>query len=92
MGKYLDMIRQHERTQPEEPLTPQRTIDQSSTLRPGAQIEWHRAGSLQHGTVDFVHVDAEGEMWAFCTQGENWAAVNVRCLTHPPVSRDALAE
>ena len=68
-----------------------RRPDTGSTVHPGDSIEWQRAGTTQHGAVDFVHVDAAGDTWAFCTQGENWAAVNVRVITHCPVSRDSVA-
>jgi hypothetical protein len=87
MGKYLDLIRQHERAQPiecvktEAALRQQRAIDPISTLHPGDWIEWHRAGAVQHGTVDFVHVDADGRAWAFVTLGESWAAVNLKFAT-----------
>ena len=79
MGKYLDLIRQHERTQPDEAVRPQPAIDQASTVNPGDSIEWHRAdGSLHRGVVDLVHVDAMGSSWAFVTIGQSWAAVNLR--------------
>lgn len=51
------------------------------TIQVGDRIEWHRAGTVQHGTVDFVHVDADGLVWAFVTIGESWAAVNMKYAT-----------
>ena len=85
MGKYLDLIRQHERTQPEEALTPQQAIAQASPVHPGDRIEWQRLGTVQQGTVDFLHDDPDGTTWAFVTLADrSWAAVNVRYLTVAP--------
>jgi hypothetical protein len=86
MGKYLDMIRQHERTQPEEALTPQQALDEAPAVHPGDWIEWQRAGTVQQGFVDFLQCDADGTTWAFVTTlaDNTWAAVNVRYLTVIP--------
>jgi hypothetical protein len=85
MGKYLDKIRQHEGTQPietvkaEEALKQQKALDPSPTIQPGDRIEWERAGTAQQGLVDFLHCDADGTMWAFCTvAGGSWTAVNMK--------------
>jgi len=50
-------------------------------IRSGDLIEWQREGSLQHGTVDFVHVDADGLAWAFVTIGQSWTAINLKFAT-----------
>lgn len=48
-------------------------------IQPGSCLEWPRADvTIQHGVVDFIHVDAGGTPWAFVNFGENWAAVNLR--------------
>jgi hypothetical protein len=48
-------------------------------LAPGDRIEWQRAGTAQQGLVDFLHCDADGTMWAFCTvPGGSWTAVNMK--------------
>jgi hypothetical protein len=86
MGKYLDKIRQHERTHPvvmEEALTQQKALDQSPTVHPGDRITWTRGDlTVQHGTVDVVHLDTDGQAWAFCTvPGGSWATVNTKYVT-----------
>lgn len=48
------------------------------TVHPGDQIEWQRAGTVQHGAVDFLHWDEDGQQWAFCTIGETWTAVSLK--------------
>jgi hypothetical protein len=49
------------------------------TLHPGDRIEWQRAGTAQQGLVDFLHCDADGTRWAFCTvPGGSWTAVNMK--------------
>ena len=46
------------------------------TIQAGSQITWTRGDlTVQHGTVDFVHVDDAETRWAFVTLGESWAAV-----------------
>lgn len=63
------------------------------TIQPGDRIEWLRAGTVQTGTVDLLHVDADGTRWVFVTLADNtWAAVNARYTTHPLVSPDAMAK
>jgi hypothetical protein len=86
MGKYLDKIRQHERTQPietvkaEEALKQQKALDPIPTIQPGDRISWLRAGTVQQGFVDFLHDDADGTRWAFVTLADrSWSAVNVKC-------------
>ena len=74
MGKYLDKIRQHETTQPKA-LAPS-----PHTIQPGSSITWQRADrTIQHGVVDFLHVDMDGTTWAFVTLPDGiWAAVNLK--------------
>ena len=87
MGKYLDKIRQHERTQPietvkaEEALKQHQALDPSPTIQPGDRIEWERADlTVQHGVVDFLQT-YPGEMWAFCTRPDGeWCALNTKYL------------
>lgn len=55
--------------------------DTGSTIQAGDRIEWRRAGTVQHGLVDFLHEDADGTMWVFCAQGATWAAVNMKFVT-----------
>jgi hypothetical protein len=85
MGKYLDKIRQHERTQPiesvktEEAFRQHQALAQIPTIQAGDRIEWQRAGTAQQGLVDFLHCDADGRMWAFCTGlGGSWTWVNCK--------------
>lgn len=80
MGKYLDKIRQHEHREPI-PSIDMGKAAASSTIQPGDRIEWRRAGTVQHGLVDFLHEDADGTMWVFCAQGATWAAVNMKFVT-----------
>ena len=88
MGKYLDLIRQHEGTQPietvkaEETLNPQKALDPIPALQPGDRIERERADlTVQHGVVDSLHTDADGRVWAFCTLPDGrWTALNVKYI------------
>lgn len=58
---------------------PSQSPHEAHTVNPGDRIKWQRAGTSQQGLVDFLHCDADGTMWAFCTvPGGNWAAVNVK--------------
>jgi hypothetical protein len=51
-------------------------------IRSGDLIEWHRAGTVQHGTVDFLHDDTDGMRWVFVTLADqSWAAVNLKFTT-----------
>jgi len=53
--------------------------DTGSIVQTGDRIEWQRAGTAQQGLVDFLHCDADGTMWAFCTvPGGSWSAVNCK--------------
>lgn len=62
-------------------------------IHSGDLIEWQRAGTVQRGFVDFLHDDPDGTTWAFVTLADrSWSAVNLRSITHPPVSPDAVAE
>jgi len=81
MGKYLDLIRQHERTQPDEAVTPQQAINPAFPVHPGDRIEWHRADGLQQGVVDYIHADADGRAYAYVLSGETWAVVNLKGAT-----------
>jgi hypothetical protein len=54
---YLDKLK-HLRQRP----------DTGSTIQAGDLIQWQRADlSVQHGVVDVVHCDTDGQAWAFCT-------------------------
>jgi hypothetical protein len=61
-----------------EALRQQKALDPVPTIQPGDRITWDRAGSVQTGLVDFVHVDVDGTAWAFVTLRETWAAVNCK--------------
>ena len=51
-------------------------------LHPGTQITWEGADlTLRHGIVDFLHTEADGSQWAFCTTADGWAAVNTKFIT-----------
>jgi len=51
----------------------------SSTIQIGTAINWTRGdGSMQIGTVEFLHHDAVGNDWAFVTIEESWVAVNLK--------------
>jgi hypothetical protein len=89
MGKYLDLIRQYERTQPiervktEEALSQQQALDPIRPVQPGDRITWTRGDlTVQQGIVDVVHRDTDGQAWAFCTvPGGSWTAVNTKYVT-----------
>lgn len=88
MGKYLDMIRQLERTQPietvraEEALKQQKALDSIHTIQPGSLVTWHRGdGSSPLAFVDFLHLDPDGKEWAFLSYGKTWAVVDRRLLS-----------
>lgn len=55
---------------------------QPSFVKPGNRITWGADG-LQRGpaTVDFLHTDPDGTMWAFVTLPAGWAAVNTTYVT-----------
>lgn len=53
-------------------------------FRLSRRIEWVRAGCVQHGTIDFVHVEVDGTAWAFVTLGESWSAVNMNVVKDQP--------
>ena len=66
-GKYLDTIRQHERTQPperakaKEALRPQQLLHPIPHVQPGVRITWTRGnGASYTGVVDRIHVDDTG--------------------------------
>ena len=64
-----------------------------ATIQAGATITWTKAGVVQTGVVDFMHIDETGRPWSFVTLADGgWAAVNMRYITHPPVSPDAMAK
>ena len=43
---------------------------------------------MEHGmcrgpaTIDFLHTDPDGTVWAFCSVADSWVAVNTTVLTH----------
>ncbi len=49
----------------------------------GSPISWQRGdGSHQTAIVDFIHVDADGQAWAFVDlPGGQWAAVSLKHAT-----------
>jgi hypothetical protein len=85
MGKYLNMIRQAEKTQKQtcqdkEHVQGNRGPVEALPLVPGTRITWQRAdGTEQRGVVDFLQTDADGSVWAFCTRPDGvWCAVNTK--------------
>ena len=67
--------------------------DTGPTIQVGDWIEWQRTGTVQQGTVDFLHDATDGTRWIFVTlTDKTWAAVNARYTTHLPVSPDAMAK
>jgi len=65
-----------------EALRQQKALDPVPTIQPGDRITWTRGDlTVQHGLVDVVHRDTDGQAWAFCTvPGGSWTAVNVKCV------------
>ncbi|HEV8329483.1 MAG TPA: hypothetical protein VGQ08_18580 [Nitrospiraceae bacterium] len=51
-----------------------------TTLHAGSRITWEGAdGNERRGTIDFLHCEADGTRWAFCTGlGGSWTAVNCK--------------
>ncbi|MDN5940622.1 MAG: hypothetical protein L0H94_01965 [Nitrospira sp.] len=50
-------------------------------VQPGGTIAWVRVnGTIQTGTVDWIHCDDTG-IWAFVSIGESWTALNLKYLT-----------
>ena len=61
-----------------EALRQQKALSSVPGIHPGARITWEGADlTLRHGVVEFLHTDADGSQWAFCTTADGWAAVNV---------------
>jgi len=53
-----------------------------STVQPGDRIAWVRAdGTRQNSLIDMIHVDEDGQHWAFVTLGESWAVVNMKFVS-----------
>lgn len=52
-------------------------------LRPGDRVRWERFDGVHEGTIDFVHLAADGITWAF-TAGPAWSAVNCRFVSKVP--------
>jgi hypothetical protein len=84
MGKYLDLIQLAEKIHKQtgtdqEPTQRQRCPVEVVPLGPGNQITWGADGK-QRGpaTVDFLHADSDGTVWAFVTLPDGWAAVNAK--------------
>lgn len=81
-----DLVRRalHLLTQPIETVKTEETLKRQPTLapiltaQPSDRITWIRAGSVQHGTVDFVHIDGDGIAWAFVTLGNSWTTINMK--------------
>lgn len=46
-------------------------------------VQWESAdGMVRRGVVDFLHTDADGSVWAFCTWPDGvWCAVNTKHCT-----------
>jgi hypothetical protein len=84
MGKYLDKVRQHERTQPVETVKTEQALTPIPTIQPGDRITWQGADlTLRHGVVDGLHTDAKGIVLAFCTCPDGrWAVVDTKCITN----------
>ena len=57
-----------------------RRVSPVPAIQSGDRIEWQRADlSVQHGVVDCVCCDTDGQAWAFCTvPGESWTLVNMK--------------
>ena len=53
---------------------------QEVSIQTGSRITWPGANGLMRGpaTVDFVHTDPYGTVWAFCTLPDGWCAVNTK--------------
>ena len=87
MGKYLNMIRQAEKThtqtgQDKEPVQVQSGPVEALPIVPGTQITWRADGKPRGpATVDFLHADPDGTVWAFVTLVDGWAAVNTKHVT-----------
>ena len=54
----------------------------SRSLQIGECVSWEvpPPQKIQRGVVDFLHTDADGTVWAFCTTKEGWAAVNSKSI------------
>ena len=63
-----------------EALRQHQALDPVPTIQPGDRIELQRADlSIQHGVVDCVRCDTDGQAWAFCTvPGGSWTLVNLK--------------
>jgi hypothetical protein len=59
-----------------------RLVKEAPPTRNGPRISWQRADGTQHtATIDLLHIDADGALWAFVTmQDGGWAAVNAKYL------------
>ena len=61
-----------------EALRQQKALSPMSCVHSAARVTWEGADlTLRHGVVEFLHTDADGSQWAFCTTADGWAAVNV---------------
>src|SRR5262245_28024258 len=60
-----------------------RRIGSDLTIQPGDSITWQRADGSQHtGTVDFLHTDPDGRVWAYYSLPDGGSgAVNTKYLT-----------
>ena len=80
MGKYLNMVRQAQGESANKSTAVERIqTSSSSAITPGCRIIWQGADGMERsGVIDFLHTDADGMVWAFCTLPTGWcAAVHV---------------
>jgi len=85
---YLEIIRQAEEAHHPVGSTnktggmPTRSL-RAPSVKPGDRIIWGTEGTRRGpATVDFLHTDPDGTVWAFYTlSDENWGAVNLKFVT-----------
>ena len=66
-----------------EALRQQTSLNPIPTIQPGSWITWQGDEGTPRGpgTVDFLHPDADGAVWAFCTCPDGtWTAVNTKFI------------
>lgn len=87
MGKYLNMVRQTKEARPSQsPAVERIQTPLSGVIAPGSLITWQGGDGKPRGpaTVDFLHTDRDGTVWAFVTYQGTWCAVNTRFVTEAP--------